>query len=597
MPSRYFRNVLPFLETIKDYNRSKFRSDLIAGLTVALVALPQSMAFAIIAGVDPIYGLNAVIIGSMVGALFGSSRFLHTGPTNTSSIVIAGVMAPFLISGNALAFLFLLSFLTGVFQIGAGIFRLGNLTQFISRSVITGFMAGASLLIIVTQIPNLIGIPKQPSLSVLKNVLYLAGHFAAANGPTILIGLGTIALILFLHYLSPKSRTGVPYLPTYLLAVLIAAVAVAVLNLQEQGVKVVGAIPSALPPLSRPGFEITAIRELIPGALALALISTAEAVASSKSVATLAGDRLNLNQEFVGQGLAKVAVSFFSGMPVSGSFTRTAMNFRVGARTRFAALYSGILLIFLALFFNPLIGLIPVAGLAGIIIVIATRMVSKQQVLISLKTTPSDGMVMIATFLATLFLELDVAIFIGVALSLILFLRQVQHPRLIELDFDEDGVFSERHPEIEQGRRLPEISVVHVEGDIFFGAADFLEREISRFVNRPELRVLILRLKRACCLDATAVMSLIQLHEQLRKHNKLLIISGVTGEVDRIFRRSGLDEIIGKENIFFSDRTIFKSTREALKRAQAFIRQTGDEEIRVRYFSNQLEDRPSEESD
>ena len=577
--------VFPFLKTARNYDKTKFQADILAALTVALVALPQSMAFAIIAGVNPIYGLNAIIVGCLVGSLLGSSRFLHTGPTNTSSIVIAGVMVTFMQTKNPIAILFLLSFLTGLFQVGAALFKLGNLTQFISRSVIIGFMGGASLLIIFSQIPNLIGIPKQPNISILKNVIYLSKTVAGFNLTTLLIGVGTILLTVFLNRYSPKTASGVPILPTYLMAVLASALVIYLLGLQKEGVAIVGAIPASLPPFSQPIFEWPVVQQVIPGALALAFISTAEAVASSKSVAALAGDRLNLNQEFLGQGMAKIAVSFFSGMPVSGSFTRTALNFRAGAQTRFAAFYSGIMLVFLVIFFGPVIKYIPVAGLAGIIIVIATKMVSPQQVRIAFKTTTSDALVMSGTFLATLLLRLDIAIFIGVGLSLILFLRQVQHPKLIELNLDEAGGFSEM-PQSNGRRHIPEISIVHVEGDIFFGAAEFLEEEISKFAVRPELKVLILRLKRACCLDATAVMSLQQLYEQLRRNHKLLLISGVTDEVAQIFRRSGLEKIIGRENIFSSEQTIFKSTRTALERARQFIEQSGDVDFRVRYFSN-----------
>ncbi|MFQ5706721.1 MAG: SulP family inorganic anion transporter [bacterium] len=567
---------------MQNYDRSSFRADLMAGVTVALVALPQSMAFALIVGIDPNYGIHAVIIGSLVGALFGSSRHLHTGPTNTSSIVIGAAIAPFLLQDNFLGYLFLLSFLAGFFQLGAGILRFGNLTQFISRSVLVGFTGGASVLIFVTQLPNILGLPKHASLSVMNGILAVAKNTGEIDSPTLLIGLGTILLVLLLNKISPRSSKGVTYLPSYLLAVLGAAAVVATTGLADQGVAVVGRVSSTLPPLSTPDFSWQSIQTLVPSALALALISTAEAVASGKSVATLAGDKLQVNQEFVGQGLAKMAVAFFSGMPTSGSFTRTALNYRVGAQTRFASAISAVILSIVVVLFGPLAKNIPIASLAGIIMVIATKMVDWKQVRLSLRTTRSDAAVMLATFLATLVFQLDTAIYIGVALSLVLFLNKVQHPRLIELEYDEANGFQELEPANE--RHIPEISIVHIEGDIFFGAADFLENEIGRIAKRPGLKVLILRMKRACCLDATSLLALMQFIENMKNNHKLLIISGVTGEVERIFRRSGVDKVIGEENIFFSDLAVLKSTRQALDRALQYINSQGEKKYRVRLF-------------
>ncbi|RMF68302.1 MAG: SulP family inorganic anion transporter, partial [Calditrichaeota bacterium] len=319
-----------------------------------------------------------------------------------------------------------------------------------------------------------------------------------------------------------------------------------------------------------------------PSALALALISTAEAIASSKSVAALSGDRVQANQELVGQGLAKMTVAFFSGMPVSGSFTRTALNYRAGAQTRFASVFSSFILLVAVVLFSPITRYIPVAALAGIIIVIATKMVNWRHVVLSFKATPSDAAVLVTTFAATLLFSLDVAIFLGVGLSLVLFLRKAQHPRLIELDYDEKNGFQELSRPGE--RLIPEISIVHIEGDVFFGAAEFFENEIGRIASRPDLKVLILRLKRACCLDATSILSLMQFVEYMKKHDKLLIISGVTREERKIFHRTGLVKLLGRENIFFSDPTVLKSTRDALSRALEYINSRGDKKYRVRLF-------------
>ncbi|TDI98483.1 MAG: SulP family inorganic anion transporter [Caldithrix sp.] len=577
-----FKSWLPFLETVQTYNGTKFRLDLLAGLTVALVALPQAMAYAFIAGVEPQYGIYALIVGSIVAALFGSSRHLHTGPVNASSIVIAATMTPYIHQENYMAMVFLLALLAGVFQLGAGLFKLGNLAQFISSSVLIGFMAGAALLIIINQVPNLLGLPQSSGLTFLNNISGIGENIARVDTAAICIGVGTVLLVLTINRLSPKSPAGIPYIPSYLLALLAAAGLVVLFGLIDKGIVVVGNIPAQLPPLSAPALDLTTINLLAASALALTVISISETIASAKSIGSLAGDKIDANQELVGQGLAKIAVAFFSGMPVSGSFTRTALNFRAGAQTRFAAVFSGILIFIIVIIFSPIARYIPVAALAGVIMVLVTNMVNWDHVVITLKTTKSDAVVMLATFTATLLFSLDTAIYIGVGLSLVLFLRKAGHPRLIELEYDQTNGFQEMKPA--DKRRIPEISIVHIEGDIFFGAAEFFENEIGRIASRPGLKVLILRVKSASCLDATSIMGLMRFAENMKKTDKLLVVSGVTGEVERVFRRSGLDKVVGKENIFFSDVAVLKSTKKALHRALEYVNSKGEGEYRVSLF-------------
>ncbi|MCG8605300.1 SulP family inorganic anion transporter, partial [bacterium] len=442
-PSGTLLNGLPFLETIQHYNKGKFRLDLTAGLTVALVALPQAMAYALIAGVEPKYGIYALIVGSIVAALFGSSRHLHTGPVNAISIVIAAAMAPYADRDNYMAMIFLLAFMSGLFMLGAGIFKIGNLTQFISRSVLVGFMSGAALLIVVNQIPNLLGIPRILGGTFLTNISGIQENLDKLNAPTLIIGLGTMVLVLILNRISPKFSSGVPYVPSYLIALLVAAAAVGGLSLADKGMAVVGKIPASPPPVSTPTLDWTTVTLLAASTIALSLISISEAVASAKSVASLAGDKIRPNQELIGQGLANIGAAFFSGIPVSGSFTRTALNFRAGAQTRFAAAFSGVFLLIIVALFSPLTQYIPVAALAGIIMVIVANMVNWKHLALTLKTTKSDAVVMLATFMSTLLFTLDTAIYVGVGLSLVLFLRKAVHPRLIELEFDESNGFQE----------------------------------------------------------------------------------------------------------------------------------------------------------
>jgi SulP family sulfate permease len=551
------------------YDHHYLRHDLSAGLTVAFVALPQCMAYALIAGVDPQYGLYAFMVGSIVGALFGSSRHLQTGPTNATSIVVASTLAIYLGHDNFMGLVFLLGLLSGFIQLAAGLLRLGNLTQFISRSVLVGFIAGAALWIVANQLPNLLGVPREIHNSVFDELWYVFQNLGNTQLHVLLLGIGTILVALFMNRISPKSSTGIPLLPSYLIAILAAALMVSIFGLDARGVRIVGDISGTLPTFSLPVLNLDVVRTLTPGAIAIALIGFAESTSAAKTVASFVGDKLHLDRDFIGQGLAKIFSSFLSGIPVSGSLTRTVLCYRAGAATKFANVFAGILFLLIVLFFSPIVKYIPLAGLAGIVMIIAANMIDWQYVKLAFRSTNSDALAMIATFVSALMLPLDTAIYIGVGLSLALFLRMASTPNIIELNFDEGVGFHELADAKE--RSIPELSIVHVEGDIFFGGVDFMEDEIQKIARRDDLKVLILRLKRALSVDASTIMALKRIHAELKRQNKLLLISGTTKEVNEIFHRSGLDHVIGEENILYSGKTILKSTHAAVAHALEYL--------------------------
>jgi len=572
---------------LRSYDAGALRKDLLAALTISFIALPQSVAYALIAGVEPQYGLYACIVGSILGAIFGSSRYLQTGPTNASSVVLGSLLVAFAGRANFMEIVFLFGFMAGAYQLAAGLFRLGKLTQFISRSVLTGFVAGAALLIVVNQMPALLGLPGHRHPSVLVGIGQIVRDLPLAHSLDMALGLGTMVLVLILRKISPTSASGAPVLPSYLIAIVTAAAAVMFWGLDADGVRVIGEIPGAIPALSVPAFDLHLMKEVAPGALALALIGLAEATSATRSIPSNAGHVLDADREFVGQGLTKIATSFLSGMPVSGSLMRTQVCYLAGAASRFANIFAGALVALVLLFFRPIVQAIPLASLAGVIVIIASRMVNWRHARFAIRATRSDTVAMFATFVAALLFKLDTAIFVGVGISLILFLRKVQTPRLSELVYEEDTGFQELRSS--QSRSIPEISIIHVEGDVFFGAADFLEEELGKILQRDEIKVLILRLKRASAVDATSLLTLCKMHEFMRQQGKLLIISGVTGSMERIFERTGIDKIIGKENIFFSENTILSSTREALGRAVEHVNRLGGKNYRLRLYYDRPE--------
>lgn len=547
------------------------QKDLLAGLTVAFVALPQCMAYALLAGVPPQYGLYAFMVASIVGSLAGSSRHLQTGPTNATSVVAASALAVYVGRENFMGIVFFITLLAGLFQLTLGLLKLGNLTQLVSRSVLLGFITGAGILIVANQLPNLLGLPSQGSVSVVGQLVYVVSNLGDTNPTVLAIGAGTFLLALFLSKVSPKTPAGAPLLPAYLLAILGAAGAVAFFSLDARGVRVIGYIPGSLPPLSMPAFSWGLIQELGPGAVALALIGLTETFASAKSVASFSGDRIDANREFVGQGLAKIAVAFFSGIPVSGSPTRSALMYQAGGVSKAASVFSSVVLAGLVFTLGPVTRYIPTASLAGILLIIAVKMVRWEHVKLAFTATRSDALAFSATLAAALLLPLADAIYVGVGVSLALFVKRARVPRVVELVYDENNGFSE----IADGdeRPCPEVAIIHVEGPLFFGAADFLEDKCLKVASRPEVQVVILRLKRTAALDATTLLALSNLSAAMKRQDKLLIISGATPEVEELLHRVHLIDVLGPENVFVAHATILESTKQALDRALAYVKE------------------------
>jgi sulfate permease, SulP family len=551
------------------YFHDSMRADFTAGTTVALFALPQVMAYALLAGVEPKYGLYAFIVTAAVGAIFGSSRHLQTGPVNAVSVLVASSLAIYSTQANFMSMVLLLTLMVGVAQLAAGLLRLGKLTDFISRSVLEGFIGAGGLLIIVNQLPNLLGVPSKSSASILEGLVGLFGDLAHVRFDTLGLGLGTIALVIIVKRISPKTASGLPLIPSYLVAIMNATIVLVVLRLDTHGVRVVGEIPQSLPPFSLPLFDLNAMRELIPGTFAIGLVALAEAISIGRAVASMSGDRIDSDREFIGQGLANIAASFFSGMPVSGSLTRTQLLYRAGGVTKATNLLAAALVAVFVMVFAPLVRYIPVSALAGMLILIAINMVNWGHVQIALRATRADALAILATFFVALVSTLDTAIFVGVGISVIFFLRKVQTPHLSELVLDKSGTFVELANGNSQP--TPEISIVQVEGNAFFGAADVIDREIQRISQRPELKVLIIRMKRAYHVDATLMIVLLRLHDVLKAQGKLLLISGVSSDVECVLRQSGAEQVIGKENIFLSTPAVFEATLQALDRAKEFV--------------------------
>jgi len=541
---------LPFVETIKNYSKGKFNGDLVAGLTVAIVAIPQSMAYAMIAGVDPRLGLYATIAPVIVSSLFGSSNFLIAGPTNAIAMVVFSSISTTVIGKDLIINLdneqkigaiFLLAFLVGLIQFVMGAAKLGNLVNFISHSVVVGFTAGAGILIAFNQLKNFLGLKFTSHPEFIHTFEDTFRHIGDTNKIALYLGLFTVAFILIGKRISKK-------IPGALLSMISAAILVAIFNLDGAVYKLelVGTIPQSLPPLSIMPFSFDMIRALFMPALAIAVLGSVEALSIAKSIASKSREKIDGSQEFIAQGLANIAAGFFSGIPGSGSFTRSAVNYDSGAKTRFAGVYSAIFILATILAFAPLARFIPKTSLAAILMIIAYNMIDRKEIISIWKTTKSDAAVMTVTMLSTLLLELEKAVFVGVLLSIALFLRKVSRPQIKQVcPRESDNRMAEMHL---VDKKCPQISIYQIDGPLFFGAINDLCNQLCD-INVDGVHVVIVRMRGVHLVDATGIHALEMFMRDMKGKNTKVIFTNVTPEVLKVLKSSGVLDKIGADHI------------------------------------------------
>jgi SulP family sulfate permease len=536
---------LPFLSWIRSYGRRYFKADLVAGLTVAVVAVPQCMAYALIAGLPVQYGLYAAIVPAIIGSLWGSSAQLVTGPTTAISLVVLSTLIQMAQPGSDhyLQLAFFLALMVGVIQIAMGMARLGSLLNFVSHSVILGFTAGAAVLISFKQIPNLLGLNLKKSSIFVESLIQIASHMQEIHIITLALGLGTVAIIVALRKLRP------PW-PGTLIALVVIGGLVALFKLDARGVAVVGAIPQSLPPFHFPnihGLEIEVdIADLAPGALAIAILGLMEAVSIAKSIAGQTHQQLNVNQEFIGQGLANVAASLFSGYPGSGSFTRSAVNFRSGGKTPMSGVLSGVAVAGVLLLAAPLASKLPVAALAGVLMVVAYDMIRKEDIKRTIRATRGDAAVLVVTFLSTIFLHLEFAIYLGVLLSIGLYLAATSHPSIHSVVPD---LSTGKMVGSARGKICCQMDIVTVEGPVFFGSVTFVLEDLQRRLkNHPHMANLLIRLHQANILDASGIHLLEILLEEVEERRGGLYFAGVKPRIFQVLKNSGLLREVGESH-------------------------------------------------
>ena len=572
VPTGLWRFV-PALDALRRYSAADLRYDFVAGLTVAAVAVPQAMAYGLAAGVDPVHGLYAAIVITAVGAIFDSSRQLINGPTNATSIAVLSATA-MVAAEDKLAAVILLGFLIGLVQLGITLLRLGDLTRYISHSVVLGFTAGAGTLLVLDQMKNLLGLSAMGGGGdhfLVRWWLTLTTG-GALHGATLAVGLGSIGLVVALRWV--KSKLNLPLFPEFLVAVVVMAALTAALNLEAAGVRVIGAVPAALPSFALPEWDLERARALSTSAVAIAILGLLEALAMAKGIAAHTGQRLDLNQQCLSEALANLVGSFFRAIPGSGSLTRSAINQQAGARTQWSGVWSAAAVALIMVLFAPYARFIPRAALAGILMVTAWRMVDKGALRYSIRATRFDAAIIGVTALSAVFVSIEFCILIGVILSFLLAVPRAGRMLLSEFVVGESGWVRERLP---GDTPDPELLIYGLEGEMFFGAGPKLEAHLDEIEDRLDAhtRVLILRVKRARSPDAVGTHMLDAFVRRVQGRGVEVLICGVRDDLFRVFSVTGLVRSIGAAHVFREEAVKQTSTARAVDHARVLLGRGG----------------------
>jgi len=583
----------PFLGELRHYTRNDFHRDLIAAITLTLVSIPQAVGFALILGLPPMSVITSVIVGGFVSAWFFSSHHHVFGPTTSVSLVTATTIAANPDLGlHPLQLAAYLAVVIGIVQFIAGLCNFGEVTKFISRSVVVGYTTAIGVLLMASQLHNWAGFaspPGQGFLADLQDTVY-----ATISGGISWWGIGIGCATLLIFHLVQRYR---PHWPEALIGLALLGIAARVFAWVHPEVpfllvKDEGALSAALPVLTHlPSFAVqrAILPRLINTAIAIAIIGMLEATAITKSLAAKSGQHLDPNQELMGMGAGNIAVGLFGVPPGSSSFTRSAVNYQCNAASQLASMLSSAVVLVILLFFTPIFNYIPLAALAAHLVRVGYKLIQRPQIRIATRATGSDAVVFFVTLGTALFLRLDTAIYVGIGVALALFLQKSSMPHLAEYTFNAGGHLTElRNP---ADRLNPQITIIHVEGALYFGAADLFQNQMRHLAGDENIRIFILRMRSARHLDASTVMALDAFHDYLHKTGRHLFISGCNRDVVRVLRNSGLLAHIGEENIFPVEENPTVSTRRALQRARTLL--AGKADIRLFYDQPQQENTPT----
>ena len=542
--------IFPFIAWFRLTTIETIKADFFAGLTGAIIVLPQSVAFATIAGMPPEYGLYTAMVIPIVAGLFGSSFHLVSGPTTAISIVVFAAVSKYAEPGSAefVSLALTLTFLAGVYQLVFGLAKFGMLVNFVSHNVVIGFTAGAALLIASSQIPYIVGIDIPRGEDFLNTWFDIYTGVGEFNIYLLIVGLGTLVTAIVVKILKPK-------FPNLLIGMLVGGLLAFYLGGFTDSIKTVGAMPAYFPPLSTPDFSLNSLKALAPEAFAIALLGLIEASSIGRSIATKSNQRINANQEFIGQGTSNIVGSFFSSYASSGSFTRSGVNFESGARTPLSAILAALFLMAIVFLVAPLISYLPLAAMAGVILLVAYNLIDFKNIKKTFTYSKSESVIFTATFLATLLFELEFAIYLGVLLSLMLFIAKTSTPDVHTLAFGTPpGEGDRRLQSIRKAPlvQCPQLKIIRIDMSIYFGSINHIQKQISQIVDNQRIYHILIVASGVNFIDLAGIEALLIENTRLKAQNGSLYFVAVKSTAFEFMEKVNFVNEIGRDNFFDS---------------------------------------------
>ncbi|MDP8940621.1 MAG: sulfate permease [Actinomycetota bacterium] len=545
--------MVPAAGWLRGYGREDLSRDFSAALVITVMLVPQSMAYALLAGLPPIYGLYASTVPAIVYAVFGTSRHMPVGPPALMALLtftsVSAIAKPG--TDEYIGYVLLLAFMVGMLQLALGLLRMGFLTNFISHPVLSGFIYASAVIIALSQVKHFLGIEASDDHSTLGMLASIIQKIENTNWIPLAIGLLSVTAIVLLGKFAPR-------IPGALVAVVAATLAVYLLSLGNRGVDIVGEVPRGLPQLSVPALDFEVMRTLVPAALIVAFVGFIESISVAKAIAAREKYKIDSNQELRALGLANVGAAFFSGFPVAGSFSRTAVQYQSGGRTQMASIITALMVIATLLVLTPLFYYLPNAALAAVIVVAVYKLLDFREARYMFKIRGADGLTLLITFLVTLLVGIEQGIIAGATFALLAFLRRTAYPEIIELGYVEKEETFKGLRSYPEARTFPEALIMRFDARLYFANIPFLEEYlISEIPDRPKLEYVIIDCRGINGIDVTALEGLEDLISEYQARNIKILFAHMKKQIRERLRKSGWEQKFGD--------ICYPTTRDALR--------------------------------
>ncbi|MDO3695510.1 solute carrier family 26 protein [Wenyingzhuangia sp. chi5] len=540
--------IIPILEWIPNYKKSDAKSDIIAGITVGVLLIPQGMAYALIAGLPPVFGLYAALVPQIIYAIMGTSKQLSVGPVAMDSLLVASSLTALSLTGldSYITMAIFLALFTGVIQLLMGFFKMGFLVNYLSKPVISGFTSAVAIVIGLSQLKHLTGLSFPRTSGMINLLKEFFNHISQIHVPTLLMGILAMTTIVFIKKFIPK-------IPSALMVVFLGIISVYFLGLNSYGVEIVGNIPKGLPVFQLPNFSDIPILTLAPMALTLALVGYMEASSISKSLEEKNEDyEVDANQELVALGFSNMIGSLFQSYPSTGGFARTAVNHQAGAKTGIASLVAATVVGFTLLFLTPLFYYLPLTVLAAMILVAVFYLIDIEYPVQLYKHQKDEFYLLVITFIITLFLGITQGILVGVILSLILVIYRTSQPHIAVLARVENSNYFKNIARFNTTTQRDDLLIVRFDAQLYFGNKDYFKKKMNQLIaaKKETLKAVIINAEAITYIDSSASVMLIRFIKELNHQNIKIMLTGVIGPTRDVLFKNRIVEVLGKENLF-----------------------------------------------